>query len=329
MKPSLIRPALKLLIERQRPAFMWGPPGVGKSDTVAQVAKELKLELRDIRLSLMDPTDIKGFPMPSTDNKSMRFLPPNFLPTKGKGLLFFDEMNQAPQAVQAATYQLILNRAIGDYKLPDGWAIIAAGNRTTDRSVAHAMPAALANRFVHIDFDVDMEDWVDWAIANGISDATRGYIRYRPGNLVVSKIEPGARAFHTPRSWAFADQIINSGLAPEIEIELLKGTIGEGVAAEYMGFIRDAKNLPNIDKILMDPEGTEVPKSPSTQYALVSALDSRVGPNNFGILLKYVKRMSKEFEVVFASSSVRRDTEISETKAFTEWARENRSLLIS
>jgi hypothetical protein len=330
MKPSLLLPALKHLINIQRPVFLWGAPGVGKSDLIKQVADDMKVELKDVRLSLMDPTDLKGFP---TQGKSgtkavMSWLQPDFLPTKGKGILFLDEMNSAPQSVQAAAYQLILNRKIGDYELPKGWTIVAAGNRTGDRSVVHAQPAALSNRFIHLDYDVDTEDWVDWAIKNGISDATRGYIRYRPANLCVSKIEVGMRAFPSPRTWAFADSIINSDLDAAIELELLKGTIGEGVAAEYMGFLRESKNLPNLDRILIDPEGVKVPESPSTCYALISALETRTDSNNFGTLMKYIKRMSKEFEVVFATSVVKRDEGISETKAFTEWIRENRNVLI-
>lgn len=330
MKPSQLLPALKHLVAIQRPVFLWGAPGVGKSDLIAQVAEDLKVELKDVRLPLMDPTDLKGFPVPgkSGTKSVMSWLPPDFLPTKGKGVLFLDEMNSAPQSVQAAAYQLILNRKIGDYELPKGWVIVAAGNRTGDRSVVHAQPAALANRFVHLDYDVDTEDWVDWAIKAGISDATRGYIRYRPTNLCVQKIETGMRAFPTPRTWAFADSIINSHLDPHVELELLKGTIGEGVAAEYMGFLREAKNLPNIDRILIDPDGVKVPESPSTCHAIISALEPRTDSNNFGTLMKYVKRMSKEFEVVYATSVVKRDEDISETKAFTEWIRENRSVLI-
>lgn len=329
MKPSQLLPALKHLVAIKRPAFLWGAPGVGKSDLISQLAKDLKVELKDVRLSLMDPTDLKGFPTPSkVGTKSvMSWLPPDFLPTKGKGVLFLDEMNSAPQSVQAAAYQLILNRKIGDYELPKDWTIIAAGNRTGDRSVVHAQPAALSNRFIHLDYDVDTEDWIDWAIKHGISDATRGYIRYRPANLFTAKLEAGMRAFPSPRTWAFADSIINSSLGGDVELELLKGTVGEGVAAEYMGFLRESKNLPNIDRILIDPEGVEVPDSPSTCYALISALESRTGSNNFGTLMKYVKRMSKEFEVVYATSVIKRDEDISETKAFTEWIRENRNVL--
>jgi hypothetical protein len=330
MKPSQVLAALKHLIKVQRPVFLWGPPGIYKSDVVAQLAKGEKLELKDVRLSLLDPVDLKGFPTPGKVGAKavMTWLPPDFLPTKGKGILFLDEMNSAAAAVQAAAYQLILNRKIGDYELPEGWSIVCAGNRAGDRSVVHAMPAALANRFIHIDCEVDPDEWIDWAIKNGVSDATRGYIRYRPGNLCVNKIEPGMRAFPTPRTWAFADQIIGSKLSSDVELELLKGTVGEGVAVEYMGFLRSAKDLPDIDQIMIDPDGVRVPDSPATCHALISVLESRVNPNNVDRFLKFVKRMSKEFEVVFMTASIRHDDNITSTKCFIDWSRENRSILV-
>lgn len=328
MKPSQLNPAIKHLIDCRQPLFLWGAPGVGKSDLIAQVAKDKGIELRDVRLSLMDPTDIKGFPVPDTKKGLMRWLPADFLPTSGEGILFLDELTQAPAAVQGAALQLTLNRSIGEYHLPPGWAVVAAGNRTTDRSGTHAMLAALSNRFVHLDYHVDTEDWIDWAIANGISDATRGYIRYRPANLCVEKIEAGMRSFHTPRSWAFADKILGSGLSSEIEMAMIAGTVGEGIAAEFLGFVREAKNLPNIDMILLNPDAVSVPESPSTCYALTSALESRTTTTNFGRLLKYVARMSKEFEVVYVTSVTKRDGTIAETSEFTEWCRENRDALV-
>lgn len=328
MKPSQLKQALKYAaVKQQRPVFIWSAPGVGKSEIVAQLAKELKMQLVDKRLSQSDPSELKGYPWPNQETKTMVFMRDDELPTKGKGILFLDEINLAPQATQAAAYQLILNRRIGTYELPPGWVVIAAGNRTSDRSGVHALSAALANRFIHIDLHADVEDWVDWALENNISDATRGYLRYRPGNLSTDKIEPGVRAYPTPRTWAFADQIIGSHLAPEIELELLKGTIGEGVAVEFIGFVREAKNLPDIDRILLDPTGVKVPTSPSTCYAIVAALESRSSPENLETLLKYVARLPKEFEVVYMSTIARKGDEFCETKAYTGWIRENRKVL--
>ena len=200
MKPSFHRQALNKAIEAKRPVMLWGAPGVGKSDVVAQVAEKRGVELRDVRLSLLDPVDLKGFPIPDHDNKQMTWLPPHFLPamtvkkarallnTKdgkktalpdhlmpndSQGILFLDELPSAPQAVQAAAYQLILNREIGNYTLPEGWAIIAAGNREEDRAVVHKMPSALANRFVHLNFDIHLDDWCEWALDNGIEHGQR------------------------------------------------------------------------------------------------------------------------------------------------------------
>lgn len=328
MKPSEMKAALKFtVLQQQRPCMVWGPIGAGKSDLVAQLADENGLDLIDKRLAQSDPTEIKGYPWPDQEKKVMTFFRDEELPTKGKGILFLDELVSAPQAVQAVAYQLILNRRIGKYVLPKGWSVIAAGNRLTDRSVVHAMPAALANRFVHLDFVPDMEDWIDWAIENRISDATRGYLRFRPANLYTDKPDPGQRAFPSPRTWAFADQIVNSGLAPEVEMELLSGTVGEGTAIEYMGFVREAKNLPNIDRILLDPDNVKVPESPSTCHAVVAAVEARTTPANFDTVIKYIKRLPKEFEVLFMQSMSRRGDDYCETKVMVDWLRENRSIL--
>lgn len=158
MKPSFMIEALRTLTKVNQPAFIWGPPGVGKSQLVAQVAAEQKKEMIDIRAVLLDPVDLRGLPHLGKDNTA-RWATPDFLPQEGEGILFLDELNAAPPLVQAACYQLTLDRKIGEYTLPDGWSVLAAGNRETDRSVTSRMPSALANRFIHLDFVVDLDDW--------------------------------------------------------------------------------------------------------------------------------------------------------------------------
>ena len=235
MKASNVTKCLEQLYGLRMPAFLWGPPGIGKSDVARQLATSLGIDLVDKRLAQCDPTELKGYPVPDVKAGVMRFLRDSGLPTKGKGILFLDELPHAPNAVQAVAFQLALDRRIGDYELPPGWWVLAAGNRTTDRSGAHTINAALANRFTHIDMSVDVEDWIDWAADNSISQLTRGYLRYRPGNLVTSEIKPGAREFPTPRTWAMADRLMQTNLADAEKLALLAGTVGEGVAAEYMG----------------------------------------------------------------------------------------------
>ncbi len=241
MKPSSIRVTLKHMLAKQRPVFLWGPPGCGKSDVVRQIAADLKTELRDVRLSLLDPIDLKGFPTISVDKKQMKWLPADFLPTKGKGILFLDEMNSAPQSVQAAAYQLVLNRKIGDYELPVGWSVLAAGNRASDRSVVHAMPAALANRFVHLDFDVNVEDWSHWAMDNDIHLDVRAFIRFRPNLLHSFDANTNPRAFPTPRSWAFVNDIYKNSAPDQGPADDRPGAAGPGrheAAKEPIGPVR-------------------------------------------------------------------------------------------
>lgn len=330
MRPSEVKKALTHLVQRKRPAFIWGPPGAGKSDVVAEVAKDLKIELRDVRLNLMDPVDLKGFPVlrGTGAKQQMAFAPPDFLPTKGKGILFLDEMNQAPQSVQAAAYQLILNRRLGDYELPAGWAVLAAGNRAGDRSVAHAQPAALANRFVHIDFDVDVEDWYAWATAAGVSDTTRAFIRFRSNLLHSFDPVTNPRAFPTPRSWVFVDDISNAGLPADTEFELMKGTVGEGAAVEYLAFSRLSKDLPSIDEILVNPDGAPVPESPSGQYAVCSMMDSKATANSIGRLLTYAERMPVEFQVMFVRAAAIANRKVTKTKEYITWITKNQEVLL-
>ena len=321
MKPSSISKSLHHLLDARRPSFIWGPPGAGKSDVVAQVAAARKVELRDVRLSLLDPVDLKGFPVPNTTKKLMEWLPADFLPTKGKGILFLDEMNSAPQAVQAGAYQLILNRKIGNYTLPAGWDVLAAGNRASDRSVVHAMPAALANRFVHLDFEVDLADWCTWAAKAGIHTDVIAFLRFRENLLHSYDAKSSPRAFPSPRTWAFVNDIYKGKehLAKNLALDIYSGTVGEGPASEFMAFVDIIKDLPSVDQIKLDPTKTPVPDSPATLYALTTSLAAAANPNNFDVLMQYVSRIQTEFQVVFMKDSLARDDSVAKTKAFADW----------
>jgi hypothetical protein len=329
MKPSAIRRALPRLIEKRRPVFMWGAPGVGKSDLVAAVAKDMKYELRDVRLSLLDPVDMKGFPVPNIAKKQMNWLPADFLPTKGKGILFLDEMNSAPQATQASAYQLILNRKIGEYELPAGWAVVAAGNRMGDRSVTHAQPAALANRFVHLDFEVNNDDWNVWAMNAGIHNDVRAFLRFRPALLHAFDPAHNPRSFPSPRSWAFVNDIYKDHATIDDEMELIKGTIGEGPAAEFLGFTRQIKDLPTVEEVLLDPEKTRLPDQPSAKYAIVTALESKATKATMDRIMKYVTRIPEvEFQAVFVRGAIRHDDSVTQTKSYADWGIKNKEILI-
>lgn len=327
MKPSSVFRSLNHLLDNHRPAFLWGAPGVGKSDVIAQIAAARKVELRDVRLNLLDPIDLRGFPMPNAAKNEMSWLPPDFLPAKGKGILFLDEFNSAAPATQAAGYQLMLNRRIGKYELPAGWDVICAGNRESDRSVTHRMPAALANRLIHVDYEIDLEDWIVWAMKNNISTSVIAFLRFRPGFLHEFDASKNPRAFPSPRSWAFASQIIDSNLPDNEEFELVKGTIGEGVAGEFIAFQRVMKDIPSKDAILKDPTGTPVPSQPNVLCAITSMLATHASKANFDKLMTFIGRLPIEFQVVFARDAYRRCEEVAETKAFSRWSVQNHEVM--
>lgn len=207
MIPSHIARALTTLLPTRQPVFLWGPPGVGKSQIVAQTAAGLGLDLIDIRAVLLDPVDLRGLPQIDADGRT-HWRAPAFLPAGGQGVLFLDELNAAPPLVQAACYQLILDRALGEYQLPDGWTVLAAGNRDQDRAVTHRMPSALANRFVHLEIEAHLEDWVAWATCCGIRPEVISFLRFRPSLLHDFDPAVASRAFPTPRSWQFVSVML-------------------------------------------------------------------------------------------------------------------------
>lgn len=328
MKPTQVEQALQIAVQIRRPAFIWGPPGVGKSDIVAQAAERLGRKLKDLRLSLCDPTDLKGFPSPDKKAGVTNWLPSDELPTKkdGPGILFLDELNAAPQAVQAAAYQLLLNRRIGNYELPDDWDIVAAGNRDTDRGATHRMPAPLSNRLIHLNFEVSLDDWSHWAINHNIRTEVLGFLRFRTN--LLHAFDPNQKAFPTPRSWEFVSNLLDQGMPSDIQYEMLAGTVGEGAAAELEGFLRTYKNMPSPDAILLAPDKVEVPEDPATLYALSTALGSRASTQTIGNIMKYVDRMPVEFNIVTIRDAFRHSSDIASTRPFLDWSVKHSDVLI-
>ena len=321
MRPAQIKVALRHLMSKKRAAFLWGAPGVGKSEIVAEIAKEDGLEMIDFRLAMRDPTDIKGFPMPDTKTKTMKFFRDGELPTSGRGILFMDELNSALPATQASGMQLTLTGKIGDYQLPDGWSIIAAGNRESDRSIVSRMPMALSARFTHIDLDVSLDDWATWALANKVDPLMISFLRFRPGLLHAQ--DTTARSSPNPRSWSFVTQVCDGTLDKDVEFELVKGIVGEGAAGEFSAYQRVWKDMPNIDAIMLTPDTSAVPTSPAMLFALSTALGDRAKKDTFDRAMIYINRMPIEYQVVAVRDSVRKTSGVATTKAFLKWGIDN------
>jgi hypothetical protein len=274
---SDIRLAVIRAMQVRRAPMIWGPPGIGKSELIAGIAKEQGRPIIDMRLLIMEPTDLKGIPYYDPKTNTMRWAPSSELPKEGEvnlenAVLFLDEINAAPQSVQAAAYQLILNRRVGEYRLPDGVSIVAAGNRETDKAVTFRMPSALANRFApHLEMKVSFDDWETWAIDNKIHPDVVGFLKAFPAKLFDFNPKNSGKAFATPRSWTFVSDLLDDSLSEHINTVMVQGTVGLGVGGEFMQHRRISGRLPDPRDILSGkikkldkPDSIEI----SAKYAL-------------------------------------------------------------
>jgi len=330
MRPSSVSRALAAIVPTRRPVFLWGPPGVGKSSIVRQAAEALGLGLCDVRAVLLDPVDLRGIPHVNGDNRA-HWCPPDFLPRDGAGLLFLDELAQAPPLVQSACLQLTLDRRIGEYTLPDGWTIVAASNRQEDRAGAHKLITPLLNRFcTHLDVEVSVDDWQDWALAAGIAPDVRAFIRFRPHLLFQFDPKSGSRAFPTPRSWEGVSAL--SQVTPEdLLLPVVSGAIGDGPAAEYVGFRRIYTDLPDPQRVLASPQSGTVPREPAVLYALAGALAERAKSltgtllNNLGT---YAGRMPAEFGVLLIRDTVAVNPQFCACPSYAAWVKAHADLFV-
>lgn len=247
VSPNEAKKAIRKCIKIKRPIFIWGPPGIGKSDIVHQIASEQHRPVIDVRLSLWEPTDIKGIPYYNSTLNSMCWAPPVELPSDpdSNAILFLDELNSAAPATQAAAYQLILNGRVGTYVLPKNVSIVAAGNRETDKGVTYRMPAPLSSRFLHIELRTDFDDWLYWATANNIHEQVVGYISFAKQDLYDFDPRSPSRSFATPRTWSFVSSLLkDDDLDDNTLTDLISGAVGEGLAVKFMAHRKVAKQMP-------------------------------------------------------------------------------------
>jgi hypothetical protein len=273
--PKSAKKAIRKAIQVRRPTFLWGPPGIGKSDLVKQIGDDAGREVIDVRLALWEPTDIKGIPYYNADQGAMVWAPPAELPTNpdSTAIIFLDELNSAPPAVQAAAYQLILNRRVGTYHLPKGVDVVAAGNREGDRGVTYRMPAPLANRFVHLEMKVDFDDFQDWATLNKIHPDVVGYVGFAKQDLYDFDPKSSSKAFATPRSWVFVSDLLTDDDTDLDTLQnLIAGAIGDGLAVKFMAHRKIAGRLPKAEDILDGKVKTLEIKEVSAMYSLTVSL---------------------------------------------------------
>ncbi len=315
------------------PVMLWGPPGVGKSQMVAQVAARNLVPIIDIRLSQMEPSDLRGIPFRSGD--IVEWAVPAILPDTDRhgpeGILFLDEITSAPPSVSAAAYQLILDRCLGEYQIPDGWAIFAAGNRQGDRGVTYSMPSPLANRFSHFEVETNLDDWVVWAYRNGIDERVIAFLRFRPELLFDFDPAHNPVAFPSPRSWEFAHRGLQKfNDHPEILQGTLQACVGPAAGVELNAFVNSLEQMPDLDAIVAG-EAVCVPDEIDLQYAVAAALVGRAiraqettdAQRVQGNILKYANTFrQREMGVMLVSDMHRAlGEDIFQVPEFTDWAK--------
>jgi hypothetical protein len=327
VKPSRAAELIEQLFDLSWAVFLWGPPGAGKSSIVRQIAQQRGIPLLDIRAALLDPTDIRGIPA-VVDGRAI-WCPPGFLPQAGDtpGVLFLDELSAAPPLVQASLYQLVLDRRVGEYVLPDGWRIIAAGNRAGDRSVSYRMPAALANRFIHVDFEIDVGDWRAWAIGAGVHPLVLGFIMTRPDKLF--DFTNPERGFPTPRSWEIVSDALKVVGHPRQATDLITGIVGEGAAAEFLGYSNSALQEDEIQKVLADPQNAALPIALADQYALIAYIAYHARePRVMGAAGQLLSRFAPELSVLLLRDVLRANPKFVADPGYTGFIAQHADLVV-
>ena len=324
LRPSELASVLALLVEARQPTVVWGPPGAAKSQIAQQVAAATNRRYVDVRALLLDPVDLRGIPWRDSDDRT-RWAPPAFLPPSddtGRWLINLEELPSAVPMVQAALYQLVLDRKVGEYELPEGASLIACGNRETDRGVVHRMPTPLASRFIHLDIRVDAEDWLAWGAANGIAAEVLYFVTYRPDLLHQFDPQSKERAYACPRTWEFTSNIVKhrNGLDPAVERALFRGAVGEAAAVEFSAFLNVWRELPHPRAVLNDPSNADIPENASALMALCGSLYRLATDVTMDAIVTFAERLRREVGESLVGACVRRDPGLQRSPAFIRWA---------
>jgi hypothetical protein len=322
IKPSQAESAVALALTAKEPIMLWGPPGVGKSGVFKTVAQREGVPVVDMRMVIRDSVDLHGVPF--VEGGLTRWAAPAELPQEGRdgkrGILLLDELAQAPIPVQNAALSLLWDRFIGEYKLPDGWVVMAASNRVEDRAGAGKTTTTINNRMTHYEVTPDLSDWCVWALRNQVRIEVVSFLRFRPEFLHKFDAKSTERAFPSPRSWERVSRLIAVGMDRELEMPTISGTVGKEAAAEFSGSLRIFRSLPALDTILSNPGTAPIPEEPSARYAVCTGLARRLDSNNVGQIVVYGRRLPNEFQALMVRDMERRDAHLmNNTAAAVAW----------
>jgi hypothetical protein len=333
---------LPALIQEDVAAFVWGAPGIGKTEAVEQVARSMGIGFLDCRLNIREPVDLAGLPVADMAAGVTRWMQPDLLPQLERdgprGIFFLDELNTVGPSMMPVAFQLIQERRAGTHKILDGWVPIAAGNRAKDKAAAQRMPTPLRSRLAHLTVEPHLESWVEWAIGAGIDPRLVAFLRFRPellhimpGQIASGKTVPtfpeDANSFPTPRGWAKVAKFIKH--PRDIRLPLVAALVGDGPAAELEGFLRVCDSITPISEIIANPTGAPMSKDPATLFATSMGLARAATRANLDAVITYANRMpSREFGLITVVDAVKRDKTLCDTAAFGTWTVANQDVAL-
>lgn len=315
-------------IRAKLPIMLHGSPGIGKSSIYHELARRFELELVDIRLSQIDPTELQGFP--SIVDNIARYIPMDIfpldfkeLPPGKKGwLLFLDEFNQAPLMVQRAAYRLMLDREVGSHKLHPNVAMVAAGNLSTDNAHANELGTAMQSRLLHVIMKPDLEQWTAWANKTGLDHRVISFVNFKPELFHLFDPNHDDLTFPCPRTWEFAARLVKEDpkeIDPQLQ-PLLAGTVGAGPSVEFTTYCQIFSELLSFNDILANPEKVALPEEPATNYALTGIIANGIKPENCETVMKFVNRLDIEFQVLSMRAAFNRNNAILGESSIQLWA---------
>lgn len=326
LTPKKLKSRIIRCLEKQRVPFVKGPPGVGKSAMMRDIAKEFGLKLIDVRMSQCTPEDLMGLPM--RDGNRARFIPFNMFPVEGDPvpegkngwLLFLDEYNSCSKAVEAAGYKLVLDRMVGTLNLHENVFVVAAGNREQDKAIVNRSSTASQSRFIHFELEPNLADFKEIAIKKGYDSRVVGFLDFKPSLMSDFKPDHTGHTYACPRTWEFVSDFILGLDYDDIDLPLLAGTIGDGPAIEFHAFLKAFKDIPDFKDIRKAPSQTAVPTDTGTRYAVLTMMLDKYDKSDKGTftdIVDYVKRFPPEMQIVYCRNISKKNPKISDHK---EWS---------
>jgi len=298
--------------------YLVSGPGIGKTTSVVDIAKEKGLDCSILSLAQYDAGELGGWPVPDKSGDSMKRMRPDWMPTKGTGVLFLDEVPQAPTSNQNIAAQLVNERRVGPHRLPDGWVIVAAGNRTSDRAGTNSMPSHLKDRFMFLEIEADLDDTISYYYSKRVDERICAFLRFRPDWL--HKFDRDANACPSPRSWERVSSILSWGLDPICQAEAIAGQVGRAATADLQGYLRMYATAPNIDDLIANPDGAALSDDPAVMYAICASLAARMNSKNAANIVRYLKRIpQREFAGFVIKDALSRDKGLKQAQAIRDW----------